>query len=984
MGVFVPRLLSGAPRYLVRTWGVEHGIPHNAVTAILQTRDGYLWIGTYAGLARFDGVRFFVFDTTTTEQMPSSRVTSLFEDSNGNMWVGFEGGEVACFRARRFHIVNWEPKWETKIIRNLGSDGTGEVWAVNTEGLLARVKDGLVLMPRRGSTRGMVNAVGTEKTIWVARNGFVSALQCGTLELVDFDGRGGESYIQGICPSHDGGLWVVHEGQVKKWNGNNWVETWGIWQWGQAPLSAFVETKSGLLAAGTTEQGLFLLLPGGQALHFGSTNGLPSDWIRSLYEDREGNLWVGTGQGLAMLRPSNIGIAVPPDQWRSRPLTAVAAGSDGSIWVGTEGAGLYRLKSGHWSRLGIEEGLPSEFVWSIAEDLKGRVWVGTWGSGIHVHQGTNFTMVPGLDIKVPVLAILHTGPDESFIGTSKGLLHYKAGAVTELKDAYGKELGDVRAIVRDAEGRVWCGTLGGGLVCFKNGTSRRFRKSDGLASDFVQCLFADTDGTLWIGTHGGGVSAFKNGRFTTITMQHGLANNFITWIENDNEGNLWLASHGGLMRITKGELQTFFINGAPVKCTVYTRSDGLPTRLFCGGMQPAGCKTPDGKLWFPTSMGLVVVDPKNTVQNTVPPSVVIEEVRVDGVPVPLPNTSSEPLRIGPGLRQIEFHYTGLSFAVPEKVQFKYRLTDLSSEWLGVLSKRSAVFNYLPPGKYTFHVAACNNDGLWNESGAQVAFIVLPRFWQTIWFRTAIGLTFVILLSSAIWFTIRHRTHRRLKLLEQERDREQERARIARDIHDHLGVYITQVTMLSDPTRNATEGEVEASIKLGRIHKIGRELIQAMDGIVWVINPRHDTFESLAAYLTKFAQDFLGEIGIRCRLDIPLHLPAWEVGAEIRHNLFLSFKEALNNIVKHAGASEVRISITLLPNGFELALEDNGRGFTPVPSALATNVPSYHTAERSGLLNMSQRMSAIGGECKVESTPGKGTRVAFVIRMPHLS
>jgi signal transduction histidine kinase len=338
------------------------------------------------------------------------------------------------------------------------------------------------------------------------------------------------------------------------------------------------------------------------------------------------------------------------------------------------------------------------------------------------------------------------------------------------------------------------------------------------------------------------------------------------------------------------------------------------------------------------------------------------------------------MQIGPGKQSFEIRFTGLSFAAPEKVLFKYKLDGLERAWVDAGTKRFAQYSYLPPGDYAFHVMACNNDEVWNENGAALAFTVLPWFWQTWLFRLAAVATGAGLVGgSALWIG-RRRVRARLAQLERQQAVERERARIARDIHDDLGASLTRITLLSQTVRAELEGQQQAAADLDQIYGTARELTRAMDEIVWAVNPRHDSLDSLVTYLGRFAQNFLSAAGLRCRLDVPLHLPAWPLTAEIRHNAFLAFKEALHNAVKHARASEVRISLELSSEGFVLIVGDNGCGFelNGFKDGTALSERITRLGGGNGLVNMRKRLEEIGGRCDWDTAPGEGTRVKLVI------
>ena len=590
-------------------------------------------------------------------------------------------------------------------------------------------------------------------------------------------------------------------------------------------------------------------------------------------------------------------------------------------------------------------------------------------------------------VTAPVVALYEGRKGELWIGTTVGLHCYQGGKLTWFA---GKEkLGspDVRAIVESPDGALWLGMLGGGLGCWKDGTLKQYRKQDGLSSDFVLALYAEADGTLWIGTSDNGLCRLRDGQFATISSPQGMLASIISQIADDGAGNLWLGSHHGILRVSKADLNRC-ANGEArtVRCLSYGKAEGLASQKCSGGFQPGVCQTTDGRLWFPTAKGLAIIDPRSFTTNTVPPPVVIEELLVEDQPVRFqagqaadrPTGSRPGVQIPAGKERFEIRYTGLSFAAPDKVRFKYRLEGLEKDWLDAGAKRFAQYSYLRPGAYTFRVMACNNDDVWNEEGASLSFTVLPHVWQTWWFRAAMLAAGGGTVAAVAMWAARRRVHRRLEQLERQRALERERARIARDIHDDLGASLTRISLLSQSVRAELDDHQAAAVDADQIYSTARELTRAMDEIVWAVNPQHDTLDSLVAYLGRFAQNFLGTAGIRCRLDVPLHLPPWPLTSEVRHNTFLAFKEALNNVVKHAQASEVRISLELRPDGLMLVVADNGRGFAWGPHTGALGADGSRPGGGNGLANMQKRLEEVGGFCGWNTAPGEGTRAQLVI------
>jgi signal transduction histidine kinase len=572
-----------------------------------------------------------------------------------------------------------------------------------------------------------------------------------------------------------------------------------------------------------------------------------------------------------------------------------------------------------------------------------------------------------------VTALLRRNDGSYWVGSDDGLFLYQNGKSIPLSVNGTNPFPNVRAILEEKDGTVWVGMNGYGLGCLQNGQIRFYRKRDGLGSDFVNCLHFGEGGSLWIGTYSG-LSRLAKGHIDTITTESGLPNNTICDIEDDGHGYLWLSSHGGIVRVRESETSRC-ADGLvqSLDCLCFGKSDGLPSQECSGGFQPAGCMTPEGWLYFPTSKGLVGVEPGAIKTNPFPPPVVIQNLLIDGKSSVRKSPADSMLEIPAGRHELEFRYTALSFAAPEKDQFKYRLDNLDSTWVNAGVRRDVNYSYIPPGQYSFHVIACNNDGVWNETGDSIAFRVLPYFWQTAWFRATALAAIILATGGGVWYGTTRRMRRKLELLEQQRTIERERARIAKDIHDDLGASLTRINLLSQSAQLGMDDLPQTLKNLDQICTTAWQLTRAMDEIVWAVDPQHDTLESLAAYMEKLIRELIVDSGMRCRLDFPVNLPAWSVTAEVRHNLCMAFKEALHNILKHSGATEVRISC-IVELTMTITITDNGRGFDPA----AIGRPLPHS--RHGLGNMRNRLQEIGGHCDIQSERGGGTRITFIVSL----
>jgi signal transduction histidine kinase len=678
----------------------------------------------------------------------------------------------------------------------------------------------------------------------------------------------------------------------------------------------------------------------------------------------------------------------PPDGWAGRPVQAIMQTHDGAVWAATEGAGLYRMLSNSWENFSINEGLSNSFVWSVLEDHQQRIWAGTWGGGLFRLESTNFVRVfDFLERGEPVTALLESPPGSVWIGTALGLAHCVDDKVERFASLGDSATGDVRALEAGRDGEVWFGTQGQGLGCLKNGKLTTFHHANGLPSEFILSLRQEANGRLWIGTLDRGICLYEKGKFHVVGIEQGLPNNSIGHIEDDGIGHYWFSSQQGLFRADAQELiECEEGTRSNVSVLVFGKAEGLATLAGSSGFTPSGFRSSDGRLWFPTVRGLAVVSPKAVRHNSVPPAVWVQEVLVDGKHADIRThtqdgeddiTQAKVVRLDPGHRQLEVLFTGLSFTSPDQVQFRYRLSGLDNDWTWGGTQRRVTYPFLPPGNYTFRVIACNGDGLWNEVGDAVGVIVRPYYWQTWWFKTASSCFGLVLVGAIVSLESRRRHRRKLERIARDRELEQERSRIAQDIHDDLGASLTRIGMLSESATEDLDDRTRAAASLGQIYSTARDLTRAMDEIVWAVNPRHDTLESLTNYITRFAHDFLSTAQIRCRLDAPMQLPNLVVRSEVRHNLFLAFKEALNNAVKHSGATEVRVTLEFGADSITLTIADNGSGFDPKEAAAPKGdrlISGY------GMTSIRTRLEQVGGRMEMHTKKGEGTKVILAVAL----
>ncbi|MBK9138529.1 MAG: ATP-binding protein [Verrucomicrobia bacterium] len=608
-------------------------------------------------------------------------------------------------------------------------------------------------------------------------------------------------------------------------------------------------------------------------------------------------------------------------------------------------------------------------AWGDFDARVTNVWVGTRASGLFELRGRTFEPAEGAEGLHAVVSVLFRDRQgRLWCGTPGGL-----GLQTEtgwrlFTTADGLSANEVRALADDAEGNLWIGTVGGGLNRWREGRFSHLRRTDGLPSDDVSSLLVDADGTVWVGSFGSGLARYRDGRWNRFTSRDGLPGNSIGAMLDDGQGSLWIGSNAGLARVPRAALEEFAAGRAPrVACRVYDRADGLPTREFPLGSQPAAWRGAEGRLWFASVRGLVAVNPDRLRPNLTPPPVVIEEVRVDGQDQgtnALRRAFPQPLIIPPGRERLEIQFTSLNLGAPDRARFRYRLTPYEQTWVEAGGDRVARYPKLPPGRYRFQVIASNEDGVWNELGSALAIEVLTPLWRQRWFAPTLAAVLLALVAAVVRYVSTQKLQRQLLELKREEALEKERSRIAQDLHDQLGANLTQVAMLGELAEVDKDLPDEVAAHARQITQTARETTRTLDEIVWAVNPSNDTLEGLVTYLCKHAQEYLGVAGVRYRLDVPAELPAVNIPPDVRHNVFLAAKEAVTNIVRHAGASEARVSLKLGPEAFTIEIADDGKGLGELDEKAVRN--------RNGLRGMRKRMEDIGGRFEISPAPGRGT------------
>ncbi len=1000
---------SGASRsaraYNFQSWLKEQGLPQSPVRTLAQTHEGYLWIGSDDGLARFDGLHFAAFGIQ--EGIKGGPVSALIEDSDGALWIGSTDSGLSRWQNNQITRFMMRDGLPANSITALAEDAAGELWIGTDAGLRLWQNGQLSLLKTAETFEGhRITALLKDRQgqMWIGVRS-VGVFQFVNGQFVPLTGESMEDLLRDsycLLMDQSGRMWIgAGEDFVLCHEGDRWHRYRIPRNIARSHVSALAEEPDGTVWAGSAGGGLFQFKDG-KTIAVPAGSGLVGNLIESLLTDREGKLWVGTDAGLNRLRRRSLFTLSQSEGLGFGAAQGLAEVTPGVVWVGKPNDGLYRWNGKSFSRLSADGLAPHDSqITALLVTRDGFCWVATT-NGLLLYKDPIAAADEVKVIKPATPNIISLAEDREgglWMGTREGKI-WQLREGHWLAQTNFSQTNAVTAIVSDKDGTIWVGTDGGGLYRAVNGHFHHIVKTEGLLSEMIRTLYIDIQDTLWIGTDDEGLSRWNNGRIANFTRREGLPDNNISQILEDDAGRLWLGSSGGLACVNKGRLDELATGKIPtVYPQLFGRAEGMLSEECTGGFCPAGLKTKSGQLWFSTLKGVAVVDPRVQPDSTLVPNTVLEEVLVDRVPDPMLHASSPKgsqlngrpvngalqlamLRITPGRHQVEFRYTGLSFDAPELIRFRYRLEGLDTDWVEAGTRRTAFYSYLPPGDYRFRVAACNSDGVWSDGESGLELTVSRHFWQTWWFITLAGICLMVSVAGTVRIAEKRKLNLRLKRLEQERALERERTRIAQDLHDEMGAKLCRISFLSEHARRGDLPSNELQDQITSISNASREVLHSLDEIVWAVNPQNDTLEHVASYIGQYAQEYFQMTGIQCELDIPTQLPPHPLSSQLRHHLFLATHEALTNILKHSGATRARISMLFNDAAFEITISDDGRGFSL--SAGEAKPESPASASGDGLSNMHRRLADIGGHCRIESTPGHGTKIKFVISLKILA
>jgi signal transduction histidine kinase/ligand-binding sensor domain-containing protein len=943
-------------QYVHRIWQTQQGLPEASIYSILQTRDGYLWLGTLQGLVRFDGVTFTPIENVYSGAPSGVWIRSMIEDSDGGLWIGTN--ETGVFRIQNGVTTHYSQKdgLPSDVIQCLVTGKPGEIWICTSNGL-ARFENGTFEVYR--------TAQGLSSDI-----------------------------VRAAAYSSDGKLWIGGESTI--------LNVWNGAQFGSQPLSQMPKDAGVRAMVGSgdtmwigTPEGLIQRQGGGERGKerlYTTKDGLSDDWILSLAASRDGSVWIGTRNGFSRWRNGEIDSFRPQDGLSQSTVYSVLEDREGSLWAGTK-HGLNQFLDGRAVPYTMNEGLPSNDTGPVIQDHDGTIWVGTLGAGLSRFDGRRFSVLTtrnGLASN-QIGALATDAQDNLWVGTDRGLNRLRNGRVeAAFTTAQGLPANDIKSILSDARGRLWIGTSAGPAM-FQEGVFIRPRGlslnqpvlamgednagrlylatansvqifEDGKLRELLQdnapirtvdAFYRDRDGLMWMGMIGGGMRMVADGKISSFFMRDGLFDNEIYGIAADAQDRLWMACSKGIFSVPRADLLRFAKGDLKrIVSSPYSPTDALRVIECKPGVQPAVSLMNNGDLWFSTIRGLIVLDPNHLLLNVPPPPVVIEDVIVNGEH----EVPARVSKLAPGRKNLEFQYTGLSFLAPGRITFRYILDGYDKNWIDAGTRRAAYYTNLPPGSFRFRVTACNIDGVCNDTGSSVSFVLASHLYQRAWFWILVA----ALVGMSVWLAYQLRIRR---LREQFSLILSERNRIARELHDTLIQGLSGITMEMQALAARLRSPAERSTLEEIIQDAGtclRETRRSVAGL------RSGTANSgLAMAIENAARQVTEAKNIRLKLKLEKNSKGFP--ADVEYNLVRIAQEAVSNSVKHSGARTVEVALDYTDQALHLSVKDDGSGF-------AENGKTGHY----GLIGMKERATHIGAEFELASTPGKGTLVSVVL------
>ena len=986
--------------YARQVWNTESGLPQDSVHAMVQTADGFLWLGTEGGLARFDGYQFRVFDRESTPALAGNDIRCLLEDHSGALWVGTASGltRLKDGRARTFGSGDGVPGG---AVRGMVESGDGRLWILTAGGLAAApvehvdaAKIGFRTFSRRdgmlsdnvlslaadagsgvwiGTSRGLDHVVGSR-----VEPGPPATVGKAVDALAGVAGDAGAVLVasaDGVFRVEDGIATLLTRREALPIGGVQTLLSMpdGVWLVGRSSVSLQGPKGIRTFAAGGALPGTQVLAIAedrDHAVWIGTNGGLARFWngamqsvggkgdsaaVLSIFEDNDGDLWVGTETaGVSVLRPRTFEI-LPGSEGQAA--TSVMQAADRSLWVGTNGDGLIHLGQTHGvsHTYTAKDGLASDAVLAIATCGPDDVWAGTPDGLSLLHDGhwRTFTSADGLADDL-VRSVLVARDGAAWVGGRHGVTRWKDGVATKLAAAQGLASDLVGPLLEDAAGDVWIGTSHG-LSRLHAGAVKNYTVADGLPSDTITALEAGTDGALWVGTNGQGLARWDGTKFFSYANAAAIPCEIYALLE-DGSGSLWMLSDRGIFRASIAALDRFRTDRkADIAVTPYGTADGLPPVETSTTGYPAAWRLDDGRLAFATRRGVVLVDPSRLSLSDTPPTVALEDITVDDKNISAEEMASLP----PGSLHFSFSFAGIHLAAPHRVQYRYMLEGLDRDWVEAGGRRVAYYTSIPHGHYRFLVSARDAGGAWGPA-TELTFALRPHFYQTMWFRVLLALSIAGIVVAI--YRLRVRALRgRFDAVAAERNR------MAREIHDTLAQSFVAVSVRLEVMAQMlrTPDSVEpCREQLNQTRTLVREGLEEARRSIWDLRSEGPEAQTLPARLAKLVRETTYQ-GTDTRLE---NTGVYRVLRQSTEDeLYRIAQEAVTNAVRHASASTISLRLSYSLDCVSLEVVDDGVGFD-VSRGPATEEGHF------GLAGIRERARILNAEVMLESVPGEGTSV----------
>lgn len=953
-------------QYRFDSWTTDNGLPQNGVRGITQTPDGYLWCTTLDGLVRFDGVKFTIFNKSTSLGIINNRFWVLRAFPDGSVWASTEAGDLTIYREGVFKSYHAESVPDERIVE-FTADPDGEILIETNRSIYKLKGDNFELVradERKNST--FTTHHGRSGALWeIHPSQTVRILEGATTTYKVSVKHVANNYVS-LTEDRQGGLWIADEnrllylrdGKVSEHRFDRNIYAHRFWD----------EPDGGIWFAtgGYSGPGIGIgEIRNGRINTYGLKEGLSNDRIFNVFEDREGTTWLATDKGLNRLRRQIITSVSKDDGLPENEVYPLLLANDGSVYAGTVN-GLSRFIDGKFHDVFLTNaGAPFKNVQALAEDTSGRLWAGIVGGLFIIENGKPQDLSATLGLKRTVSTIHPDSDGSVWLGTDEGGVYQlsRDRIVANYTVEQGLAGNDVKVIEKTSDEALWFGTYNG-LSRFKDGKFTNYTAADGLPSNFIRSLKEDDDGTLWIGTYDGGLARMKEGRFFNFTTDNGLFNNGVFAIREDRHGNFWMSSNKGIYRANKQQLIDFAEGKiSRYESVAYGKTDGMRSSECNGGRQPSSMVDKDGRIWFPTIEGISIVDPDLLETNPLPPNVVIESIAVDRE-----NTTPADNRIELKAEHeyLDISYTALSLIKSDQIPFRYKLEGLDHEWVEAGSRRSVNYSHLPPGEYVFRVTAANTDGVWNTEGRSLKILVLAPFYKTSRFWMAISVVFAFLVFLLYRYRIRQLKKRAAaqesfsrQLIESQ---EGERMRIAREIHDGLGQNLLVIKNRAKLGR-LVEGRDQTDEQFFEIQESVADALSEVRTIAYNLRPLHLERLGLTSTLEEMIDEVRSASGIDIRSNID-SVDGW-FNPENEINFYRIVQELLNNIVKHSNAANAQIIVAKRDKNIVLTVTDDGTGF---------DILKANERRGLGLNGVAERIKILGGTLAIDSEIGKGAIV----------